>query len=199
MKKIVLTSCGIICEDLKQHFYKLLNRDIAEVKVLFVKIASEGELDPDKTWIDEEYQSILNLGIKAKNIIEYNLGMKLKEFDVIYMLGGNTFYLMKKIREHKIDIEIKEAIENGVVYVGSSAGSVIMGKSIETSLPYDENWIKLEDFAGLNYIDGNVIPHSNRKQEYIEKLKQENKDNIITLYDDYGIIIEEDSLYNYNK
>lgn len=196
MKKILLTSCGIINNDLKNHFYKLINKKIEKIKVCFIKIASEGELDPDKTWIDEEYQSILDLGIKKENIIEYKFKMNLLDFDIIYMLGGNTFYLMKKLKENAIDIEIANAINNGIIYVGSSAGSVIMGNNIETSLPYDENWVKLENFEGLNYIEGNIIPHANRKQDYIKTLKNK---KCIELYDDYGIVIEDGEIYNYNN
>lgn len=197
MKKIILSSCGIIDENLKKHFYKLLNKDIEKVKLLFIKIAADGELDPDRTWIDEEYNSILDLGILEENIsiYEYDKGMELNKYDIIYMLGGNTFYLMKELRLKGIDKDIINAINEGVIYVGSSAGSVIMGENIETSLPYDENWVELDDFCGLHYVDGNVIPHANRKQDYIKTLKNK---NIIELYDDYGIVIEENVIYNYN-
>ena len=198
-KKIFLTSCGIIDEELKKHFIKALNKKIEDAKLLFIKIASEGELDPDTTWIEEEYESILELGIEADNIttFSYDNDIDFEDYDIIYMLGGNTFYLMKKLRECNLISKINNAIDKGVVYIGSSAGSVIMGKSIETSLPYDENWVNLEDFSGLNYVDANVVPHANRKQEFINKIKEAGSNNIIELYDNYGFVIEENKEYNY--
>ena len=89
------------------------------------------------------------------------------------------------------NIYITNAINNGVIYIGSSAGSIILGKTIETALPYDENWVKLEDFKGLNVVDGIIIPHANRKQEFIQEAKEKYNDKIIELYDDYGIVINE--------
>ena len=67
-KKIVLTSCGIINEALKHEFYKLLNKYIEKVKVLYITTAIDGEDDSDTSWIDEEFQTILDLGIKEEDL-----------------------------------------------------------------------------------------------------------------------------------
>ena len=107
------------------------------------------------------------------------------------MIGGNTFYLLKELREKNLVEKIIQAINNGVIYIGSSAGSIILGKTIETALPYDENWVGLEDFSGLNIVDEIIIPHANRKQDFIKEAKLKYSDKIIELYDDYGIVINE--------
>ena len=191
MGKIVLTSCGIIDSELKAQFYNLLNKDASAMKLLYITIAVEGEKDTDRTWLEEEYETILDLGIKEENIKEfkYEENIDFKDYDAIYMIGGNTFYLLKELREKKLDVKIKHAIDNGVIYIGSSAGSIILGKTIETALPYDENWVNLNNFEGLNMIDGIIIPHANRKQEFLKEAKEKYKDKIIELYDDYGIVI----------
>lgn len=36
-----------------------------------------------------------------------------------------------------------------------------------------------------------IIPHANRKQEFIAEAKEKYKDKIIELYDDYGIVIND--------
>ena len=191
MGKIVLTSCGIIDSELKAQFYNLLNKDASAMKLLYITIAVEGEKDTDRTWLEEEYETILDLGIKEENIKEfkYEENIDFEDYDAIYMIGGNTFYLLKELREKKLDVKIKHAIDNGVIYIGSSAGSIILGKTIETALPYDENWVNLNNFEGLNMIDGIIIPHANRKQEFLKEAKKKYKDKIIELYDDYGIVI----------
>lgn len=191
MKKIVLTSCGIIDNELKSKFYNLLNKDISEIKLLYITIAVDGEKNTDRTWLEEEYATILDLGIKEENIKEYKYeeNTDFEDYDAIYMIGGNTFYLLKELREKKLDEKIIHAINNGVIYIGSSAGSIILGKTIETALPYDENWVNLEDFEGLNMVDAIIIPHANRKQEFIKEAKERYKDKIIELYDDYGVVI----------
>ena len=193
MKKIVLTSCGVIDGNLKEQFYELLNKDISKVKLLFITIAVDGERDTDRTWLKEEYASILDLGIKEENITEfhYEENVDFSSYDIIYMIGGNTFYLLKELREKNLDEKIIQAINNGVIYIGSSAGSIILGKTIETALPYDENWVNLVDFEGLKIVDGIIIPHANRKQDFIKEAKEKYSDKIIELYDDYGIVISD--------
>lgn len=54
MRKIVLTSCGIIDNKLKEQFYELLDKDISKIKLLYVTIAVDGEKDTDRTWLEEE-------------------------------------------------------------------------------------------------------------------------------------------------
>ena len=189
-KKIVLTSCGIIERNLKQEFYKLLNKEIENIKVLYITTAIDGEDDSDTSWIDEEFKTILDLGIKKENIKEYKMDheIDLSLYDMIYMMGGNTFYLLKKIRDTKFDIKLNEAINNGIVYVGSSAGSIILGNTIELALPYDKNEVNLADFKGLKLIDGIIVPHANRKQEFIAEKREKYKDKIYAINDEHGVI-----------
>ena len=142
MKNIVLTSCGIIDEDFKNEFYNIVSREeLSNIKVLYITTAADGDVDDDKSWMDDEYKSILDLGINEDNITEYKIGVgdiDLNCFDIIYMMGGNTFYLLDMIRKYKFDILIKKFIESKKIYIGSSAGSEILGNSIEIALPYDD-------------------------------------------------------------
>lgn len=194
-KKIVLTSCGIINENLKGEFYKLLNKEIEKTKVLYITTAIDGEDDSNTSWIDKEFKTILDLGIKKENIKEYKMDYEidLSLYDMIYMMGGNTFYLLKKIRDTKFDIKLKEAINNSIVYVGSSAGSIILGNTIELALAYDKNHVNLVDFTGLKLIDGIIFPHANRKQEFIAEKREQYKDKIYAINDEHGVI------YNNNE
>ena len=191
MKNIVLTSCGIIDNDFKDRFYNIISKDdLKNKKILYITTASDGE-DGDKSWMDEEYQTILDLGINDSNIIEYKIGneINIDDFDIIYMMGGNTFYLMDVIRKTNFDSVIKNFINDGKIYIGSSAGSEILGNSIDIALGYDENKVNMIDFTGLKIVDALIIPHSNRKEEFINNLKNTLNENIITLYDGDGIIL----------
>ncbi len=193
MKNIILSSCGIINEKFKEQFYRIINKEeIKDKKVLYITTASDGENDSDKSWMDNEYKTILNLGFEEKNIYEYKIGQKeinINNFDVIYIIGGNTFYLMDMIRKYNFDKVIKNAIDNGIIYIGSSAGSIILGNSVKYALPFDENNVDVKDFTGLKVIDGIIIPHANKKEEFINKVKEEIGDRVYLLYDEDGIII----------
>ena len=106
------------------------------------------------------------------------------------MMGGNTFYLLNKIRESKFDLKLKEAINNGIIYVGSSAGSIILGNTIELALPFDKNDVNVTDYTGLKLIDGIVVPHANRKQEFIEEKRKQFCDKIYAINDGHGILYD---------
>ena len=193
MKNIILTSCGIIDREFKEQFYRIINKEeIKDKKVLYITTASDGENDSDKSWMDEEYETILDLGFNKENIYEFKIGQKeinINDFDVIYMMGGNTFYLMDMIRKYNFDTVIKKAMDNGIIYIGSSAGSEILGNSVEYALPFDENNVDMKDFTGLRIIDGIIIPHANRKEEFISKVKENIGEKLFLLYDEDGIII----------
>jgi dipeptidase E len=193
MKKIVLTSCGIIDSNLREEFLNLFKKKPENLKVLYIPTAVDGDTDDDLSWVDEELEYVFNLGIKKENITEYRMDYELDvtNYDFIYVMGGNTFYLLKKIKEYGFDKKIKEALDSGVVYVGSSAGSIIMGITIEVS--YDENVCGLTDFTGLNFIDGAIIPHANRKKEFI--LEQAKKyQQIYSIEDKHAVMILDDKV-----
>ena len=74
--------------------------------------------------------------------------------DVIYVSGGNTFYLLQELRKHRLDHVLKEEMSKGKLYIGESAGSIIMAPSIEyISLMDDqEKAPELSSFQGINEI-----------------------------------------------
>ncbi len=195
MKKILLTSCGIIDENLQKEFKKLFSKNVEDLKVLYIPIAADVEKG-DKTWLKKEYNSILLLGIKEENILEYRMDYEIdiNKFDFIYVMGGNTFYLLQKIRENKFEDKIISAIENGIVYVGSSAGSITMGTTIETSCDVNDNYVT--DFTGLKMFDGIIIPHANKREEYIKEQRKKYTDIIYPINDKHGILIVDDKMFD---
>ena len=192
MKNIILTSCGIRDKDFKEKFYNIMNKnEISTKRVLYVTTASDGEEDDDKSWMDNELETILDLGFKKENVVEYKIGeedIDINSFDVMYMMGGNTFYLLDKIRKHGFDIVIKKFLNDGKVYIGSSAGSIILGNSIEFALPFDANNVNMTDFTALKLIDGIIIPHANKKEEFINSIKDKTNEKLYLLYDGDGLI-----------
>ena len=172
MNNIVLTSCGIRNEDFKNRFYEIVSKDeLKNKKVLYITTAIDGEKDDDKSWVCEEYKI-------GNNII-------INDFDIIYMMGGNTIYLLDMVKKYNFGEVIKGFINKGKIYIGSSAGSQILGSTIELNKIYEDNFVNMTDFTGLGIIDKEIVPHTNRKEELIKNV---NKDNLILLYDGDGII-----------
>ena len=191
MNNIVLTSCGIRNDDFKNKFYSIVDKqELNNKKVLYITTASDGEKG-DKSWMDKEYKTILDLGINEDNITEYKIGnnIDIMAYDIIYMMGGNTFYLLDMIRKNNFDNEIRDFINAGKIYIGSSAGSEILGNSIDMAIGYDDNNVNMTDFTGLKIIDGLIIPHCNKKTDFINNLKDKTNRKLYLLYDGDGVII----------
>ena len=51
----------------------------------------------------------------------------------IFIGGGNTFLLLKQLYAYKLISSIKNVVENGVPYFGTSAGSVITGVTMQNT------------------------------------------------------------------
>ena len=187
---IVLTSCGIINDDFKNKFYEIISKEeLKNKKMLYITTAIDGEFDDDKEWVNEEYQTLLDLGIDENKIVEYKIGndININNFDIIYMMGGNTIYLLDRVRKYNFDKVIKEFINKGKIYIGSSAGSQIIGSTIKLCSIYENNFVNMTDFTALGIVDCEVVPHANKKEELISKTN----DKLMLLYDGDGIIIKE--------
>ncbi|MFA6511482.1 MAG: Type 1 glutamine amidotransferase-like domain-containing protein, partial [Candidatus Paceibacterota bacterium] len=69
--------------------------------------------------------------------IEGKTEKEIKDFfedkNIIHVEGGNTFYLLKVIRETGFADTLKELLNEGKVYIGTSAGSYVVCPTIEVS------------------------------------------------------------------
>ena len=190
--KIVLTSCGIINEDVRGKFFALFDKTPGELRILYVTTAVDGE-DGDKSWVDEEFATILDLGIREENITEYKIGesdVNLEEFDAIYMMGGNSFYLAKKMFEYGFETPLRKALEAGVVYIGSSAGSIVAGVSLAPAAVYGDEPVDDKDYPCLNLVDAAIFPHAEKRtEEYAAWLKGWSGEAIL-LENGEGVVFE---------
>ena len=75
----------------------------------------------------------------------------------IFVGGGNTFVLVKTLYEHNLLPKISEAVENGTLYFGTSAGSNITGVNMKTT--NDMPIVYPPDFKTLRLIPFNLNPH----------------------------------------
>lgn len=119
------------------------------------------------------------LGFMKENIIlssELGSEKKLREADFIYITEGNTFAILKILRERKIIDSMRDAVYSGATYIGASAGAMIAGKDIVCAADFDQNDVGLKDLNGLGLIDGAIIPHYSKKQlkEYKKNSNPEN-------------------------
>ena len=120
---------------------------------------------------------------------KYNLEV-IKEFDGIYIGGGNTWSLIQEIRESGFADVLIQYIEAGGQVYGGSAGAIIMGKRIDTH--DDENKIGLQDVSGFNLLN-NFSVACHFKDEQNDRFKAWVSDHnlpIVCLPEETGLVIE---------
>ena len=82
----------------------------------------------------------------------------ISQCDIIYVSGGNTFYLLNELRKSCAAQAIKNAVKAGKIYIGESAG-VVAAPDTRYATLMDENSQNMSDFTGLNLVDVYVVPH----------------------------------------
>lgn len=194
MNRLVLTSEA--CESLVK-FKSFLKKGM---RVAFISTAA----DPykDKSFVENDRNKLIEMGLE---IIDYDIKKKnasqllsdLNDFNVIFVSGGNTFYLLEKIRESGFDKIIKKLLSKRIIYIGSSAGSIVVGPSLEPIKSLDDPSIakKLKSFEGLGIVDFVVLPHTDNPK-YSSKAQKIIKDygadfQIVPLKDSQAVLVED--------
>jgi len=78
--------------------------------------------------------------------------------EALFIGGGNTYALLKRLRESRLLGAIQERVGHGLLpYIGSSAGSNVAGPTILTT--NDWNVVALDRFEALGLVPFNINPH----------------------------------------
>lgn len=170
-------------------------------RLVFITTASEVEKG-DLSWLDDDRQALKDAGFLVKDYSvtgknQVQISKKLEGAGSICVGGGNTYYLLSQVQKSGFDKIVNRLMKNGLIYIGSSAGAILAGPNIETSLDDPTMVPELVDYAGLNLTDVSVRPHwgserfSERYHQEIDRLYSL-KQKMILLRDNQYLHVKED-------
>ncbi|WEV37296.1 Type 1 glutamine amidotransferase-like domain-containing protein [Lactobacillus sp. ESL0677] len=200
MKKIFL--CSYFAGVGEQFKAFIQTSNIKTNKVLFIPTA--GNVEEYTGYIDEGRQVLTSLHYKVdelnidKEDTEY-VANKISAANMIYISGGNTFYLLQELKRKNLLPLLINEINSGVPYIGESAGAIILAPSIEYNKIMDDTQIApdLKDYTGLNITDFYTLPHfieppfTDSVQETFKTYKDQL--NLLAINNSQAIIVNEDN------
>ncbi len=173
MRTLFLSSNGLN-ERTAKLFWECIGKEPRHTKASFVPTAAIGS-DSAREGIIVCLERLQSMGIAVSNILIYDLALllsdgykrtysdyvedipvqirlmsaeELSRYDFIAFCGGNASTLLREINRTGFSKPLKQAIENGLVYLGISAGSMVAAGNFAD---------------GLGYLSNPLIPHAERE------------------------------------
>jgi dipeptidase E len=183
--KLFLTS-STITPNLIKPFEAFIGKSSVGLRAAFIPDAGL-KTSGDKAWIDEEMQQDLIEGLRwnADKITlaeeTYESLQKLFDYDVIYVNGGYSGYLAQVMRQSGFEKLLPELLKKDIVYVGSSAGSMVLSKVQDAaSIYFGEPEPEALEIGGLGLIDFEFYPmHDHRwTEDLVEKIKAKRNETL---------------------
>jgi len=165
--KLLLTSSGIKNDSIETALVELVGKPKNEIRFAIINEAYAVE-DGDKRWIIDEMSELsVRFGgpvdlVSLLALSSEQIKGRLEPADVIYVLGGNTDYQQDVFNRSGLTKLLPQLLEN-YVYVGSSAGSMVMGKRVGSEA-YLQTYGEKGDYGVkqyLEYVDISIKPHLN--------------------------------------
>lgn len=135
--KLMLTSCGIETQAIQERFLHWLDKSPADAKALFIPTAA---IDADAiNVLPDCMDDLLNCGIPKENVTVFDLHRnmpieELQTYDVVYLCGGTTAYLLERINQTGFRDSLLAYIQNDGLVMGVSAGSIIFASNLPGNL-----------------------------------------------------------------
>jgi len=188
---LLLSSCDFRNEKAEDVILQHLPKAIGDCRVLFIP----NEKATHESIANGKYHRRLEeFGFCADNVTVFDHtcpdAFRDLDIDLIYISGGNTFATLQKLRDTGFDKDIIRHVQNGVTYIGGSAGAHIASKSIAHVAAFDDVLDGMTDFSGLGLFDGILICHYTADREiYFKQLQADSTCPVYALTDD-DVMIE---------
>jgi dipeptidase E len=166
--RLFLSSQAISAEQATA-FKDLVAKPDSAGPISFALIENAGDVyeEDKKEWMHINCREIMshNFDVTHVDLREYvnkkdQLHKDLAGYDVIWLGGGNTYYLRWLLKETGADVVIRNLVKSGTVYGGGSAGAVVAGPTLDNFQDADDPQKAPElILEGLRLSEYVVVPH----------------------------------------
>jgi peptidase E len=183
--KLLLTSNGLTSPEVKQAFWDLIgNRKGLSMGLIhtasdpinwvpskedpkkYVAVVAEDRVAKNKAWRDSYVKELTDDGFDV-TLVDLTKDLKgvrdkLENVDVINVTGGDVNYLLDWAKKAGLDRYLKEMLDRGVVYFGSSAGCGLPMPDIGLTWWEPDTDV---DRIGFGIVDFVIVPHQRENTE----------------------------------
>ncbi|MGA9212670.1 dipeptidase PepE, partial [Kaistella sp.] len=144
------------------NYLEYLQSEIAELfngisEIVFIPFARPGGISHDDyTHNARAFFAQFNMSVKGLHEFDNQIEA-VNEAKGFFTGGGNTFLLVKTLHESNLMQVLKENVENGKPYLGTSAGSNIGGLNMKTT--NDMPIVYPPSFECMGAVPFNINPH----------------------------------------
>ncbi|MFO0920838.1 MAG: Type 1 glutamine amidotransferase-like domain-containing protein [Candidatus Saccharimonadales bacterium] len=143
-------------------FKDLVGKQNAKVAVIDNALDFSEDLERKRKSLESEFNDIKSLGFSPEHLDlreyfndEDGLVNKLRDFDVVWVRGGNAFILMKAMKQSGFDKVIEKLIKtNKLVYSGYSAALCVISPTLDGVELVDDVNAKATGYKDEVILDG---------------------------------------------
>lgn len=156
-------------------------------KAVFIDTAAEMYVKAEQDWLQIDRRALVSSGFSVSDYSlvgksKTQLKTELADVDVVFVAGGNSFILLEHAQKSGFLELLQENAFPNSLYVGSSAGSVIMSGDISAiQFLDDRKQANLTSDMGANIYQSLILPHwgsEHFKPRYLKALSYIYEHNI---------------------
>src|SRR6202048_3190967 len=169
-------------------------------RVIFVPFA----VHDWKAYAGKAHERFRDMGLALTSVHDLsNMGRAIAEAELIFVGGGNTFRLLKRLYDHDLLDPIRGRVAVGTPYIGASAGAIVAGPTLKTTK--DMPVVQPPSFEALGLVLFQISPHyldpdrssthmGETQEERIMQFLEENEELVVGLREGSILRVEDSTV-----
>jgi len=200
--RIILASQGFTTDEIEKEVALIVGKPSKEINIAIInESAYMIDKSKSKRWLINELSNIeKHIGGRIDFIDFYmqsieEIKNRLFSADLIYIVGGKQ-HIYSKIFNETNSVDLLKEIANKKVIMGTSAGSIVLGKTIKSKRFWKERYnFNLDDFEydELEIVPFNIVPHHMREDhrkwtsEFLKDVLSDNPFPVYAITDEQAV------------